>query len=238
MADKRTEDLIRKIRALRAKAEDSSTTEAEASSFAAKVAELLQQHGLAEAQLVEEEQSPISHERYVHEWTSPARRLLALAVCQLYMVRPIIDRGSRPWILIGRPHGVLMVKEMTSYLVKTTTRLSNEWKRANPAAPSSDRIDYRRGMYERLAERLREMRKQKDTPQYTPQGNPGNLPALYASETKLCVAYMRAHFQTAPSRGIRLNVGSAGQQGRAASDRVGLSPQIRAGSGALMIGKR
>ena len=115
--EKKLQDLLRKIRALKAKAEDASTTEAESMAFTAKVAEMLAQYGLEESQLKVEDQEQLGHEETLEKlWNaSPARRVLVHAVCKLYMVHTLrysagMKKGT--WVLIGRPHNIIMVKEM------------------------------------------------------------------------------------------------------------------------------
>ena len=237
-SDKRTEDLLRKIRLLRAKAEDPATTEAESLAFAAKVAEMLASHGLEESRLDVEEQSGVEHDSYAHNWTSPARRHLALAVCRLYMVRPIIDtHKGRPWVLIGRRSNIVMVQEMAAYLTGATIRLSNQYKKET----GGNHIDFRRGCFQRLCERLEEMRRaaaESEAPRRDVRGNPGNLPALYKNEHALTLEYMKQKFATKKlnMRGIRVGQDGAGA-GRRAGDGIGLQPQIRRAGGTMMIGK-
>jgi Protein of unknown function (DUF2786) len=224
-------NLMRKIRALKAKAEDPSTTEAESLAFAAKVAEMLAQHDLEEAQLDVGQQSveeQIGHEEYVSNWNaSPARRVLAIAVCHLYNVKPLIrSRKGEPWTLIGRKHNIVMVKDMTEYLIRTTLRLSKEYGRTNP---EGNVIDFRRGCFKRLSERITDMYWQtakREQPAYTPSGNPGNLPALYADEKKRLQQYVNDRWNVGTLRPQRVKQGASAIAGRAAGDRVSLNQQI------------
>jgi hypothetical protein len=232
--------LLKKIRALKAKADDASTTEAESMAFAAKVAELLAMYSLEEAQLEignGEESTPISHEEYVANWNaSPARRVLAIAVCRLYNVSPLIRTGKgQAWTLVGRKHNVIMVKEMVAYLIKTTVRLSNAWGKSNPLG---DVIDFRRGCFKRLSERLYELYQEtaKSTaPVYT-NNNPGNLPALYLTESKLLTAYIASKWRTKPLRAARIRQGASAMAGREAGDGISLNRQVGGASSRFMIG--
>jgi hypothetical protein len=239
-----SEDLLRKLRALKAKADDPSVTEAESLAYAAKVAELLAQHGLEEAQLVVEEQTGIGHEDYIssiNNWsTSPHRRMLAVAVCELYMVDVLISTYKDvPWTLVGRKHNIFMVKEMTDYLIKTTIRLSNLHGRANPG---SNVISFRRGCFLRLTERLSAMRDEKEAkrPQYTSQGQPRNLPALYENERKLTDGYIKKHFpDTVEGKyGPRLgrDYGEDAWAGYKAADAIGLDQQVGGGRSNHLLG--
>jgi len=238
------DDLLRKIRALKAKAEDPSVSEAEAMLFTAKVAELLAKHGLEEAQLKVEDQAGLGHEQTNEKmWNaSPARRALVLAVCTLYMVKTLrYSSGAMKgtWILIGRPHNIIMVKEMSEYLIKTVLRLSNEYGRKNKGA---NVIDFRRGCFLRVAERLYELQRQQARsaePVYTPTGNPGNLPALYKNEMELAQAYLRQHWPNAgASKGRAIKQGWDAMAGRAAGDSISLSRQVGGGRSNHLIGKR
>jgi hypothetical protein len=239
--DTKLEALLRKIRALKAKAEDKGTTEAESLAFAAKVAELLAQHGLEEAQLSVEEQTGVSHEDYVSDWnTSPYRRALAIAVCRLYMVSPLIrSKKGSPWTLVGRQHNIIMVKEMAAYLIKTTIRLSNAYGKINPKGV----VDFRRGCFKRLTERVLELREEqarKAAPEYTPQGNPGNLPALYRNETQLAAAYISQHYgKTGTYKQRSGKYGADAIAGRAAGDSISFNTQVGGGrSNHLLGGKK
>lgn len=238
--DTKLNALLRKIRALKAKADDPSTTEAESLAFAAKVAELLAQHGLEEAQLKTEDQEQVGHEDYVSNWnTSPARRLLVISICRLYMVKPLIRTGKgKPWSLIGKPHNVFMVKEMAAYLIKTTIRVGNEYGRNNPG---SNVTDFKRGCFKRLSERLNELHQQQSraaAPQYTPQGNPGNLPALYHTELQLAQVYIQQHFPNTGTYRRTIKQGVDAAAGRAAGDKISLNQQVSGGRSNHLIGRK
>lgn len=242
------DDVLRRIRALRAKAEKTDN-EHEAAAFAAKVAEMLAQYGLEEAQLAVEERSggDIGHEETViKEWdASPARRLMALAVCRLYMVKPILParRKGHPWTLIGRKHNIIMTKEMVLYLIDTTIRLSRKWRREN-AALASDEIDFRRGCFERLIERVNEIRLRQEQgaqAQFSAQGNPQNLPALYQQEMTMLKQYMKSNFDTRKAKMTGIRTGAAAEHGRSAANSIGLNTQVsgsRPAGGGFLLGKR
>jgi Protein of unknown function (DUF2786) len=234
--------LLDKIRKLKAKADDPSTTEAESLAFAAKVAELLAQHGLEEAQLKVEDQEEVGHEDYVANWNaSPARRVLVIAICKLYFVKPLVrSQKGKPWVLIGRKHNIVMVKEMSEYLIKTTLRLSNAYGKTTPGA---NVIDFRRGCFKRLSERLVDLYDQQAKaamPQWTPTGNPGNLPALYGHEGKLATAYMQRVFPNVGTlRPQRVKQGWDAMAGRAAGDKISLNRQVGGGgSSSYLLGKK
>jgi hypothetical protein len=235
MTQDKIKALLDKIRKLKNKAEDSATTEAESLAFAAKVAELLAQHGLEEAQLEVKDQEAVEHEReLMKSWeTSGSRRVLAWAVCRLYMVYAIRHPQQKQWTLVGRKHNIIMVKDMMDYLVKTVLRLGRDYGKERPGA---DITDFKRGCFMRIAERIEELRMQQiraAQPAYTAQGNPGNLPALYANELELSKKYYAAHFGGGRLRTstTRVKQGWDAMAGRAAGDRVSLSRQVGSGRG-------
>jgi Protein of unknown function (DUF2786) len=232
--------LIRVIRALKAKAEGTNN-ENEAAAFTAKAAEMMAQYGLEEAQLAVEEQSPIEEVTEKQDWSSPSRRALAVAVCRLYMVRPLLANQKGHWILIGRKHNIMMAKEMCDYLVKTTLRLSNTWRKENFAS-NAQMIDFRKGCFIRLGERIGELRRQQEqaeAPKFHPGGNPANLPALRGQEKDLLDEYLkrtRPHLRYARRSTIR--TGAAASAGYAAGGTVSLSRQVGGKSSSHLIGHR
>lgn len=234
-----TESLIKKIRALRRKAEDPSVTEAEAMAFMSKVQELLAQHSLSitDIDIDESAEDKVRQTSMDEVWHSPARRMVLRAVCELYMCRAIGPaRGSRPrvWTIVGRPSNVTVAVEMTDYLIKTTVRLSKRYVRENPGA---DGIDFRRGCMARLVERVMilVMEQRKAKPEYRPDGNPGNLPALYESERSLIQNEM-AKMSLRRSKVSPLREGADARAGRRAAEDIGLHTQVGGGGGRLMIG--
>ena len=230
--------LFQRIRALRAKAEHPNTSEAESMIFMAKVTALMQEHGLAEAQLSVEEQEGINHEEAEANWSaSPARKAMFNAVCALYMVRPLHYAGTKRWIFVGRPHNVIMAKEMAEYLLKTTVRLSGQYKKRT----GGNHIDFRRGCFARLTERLFEIKRNQTSGEatYTPTGNPNNLPALYTNEDNLMTAYIKQQWgHTKTARRSRVKYGMDGLAGRVAGDGISLNQQVAKGGSVLRISKR
>jgi hypothetical protein len=230
------DSLIRKIRALRAKASDMAVTEAEAAAYAEKVQELLAAHGLEIGDLGAEktEEETIAGQR--HDFSgSPARQVMLRAVCLYYMCTAVGPaRKGDPWTIVGRPTNVMVALEMFEYLLSTVIRMSNAYHRDNRGA---NKIDWRRGCMLRLAERLCELH---DAERAKPQerqsnGNPGNLPALLHDEGRQVTAWMRANMQTKKSS-THVRQGDDAARGRAAAEGIGLHRQV-VGAGRLMIGK-
>lgn len=238
------QDLLRKIRALRAKAE-STNSEAEAAAFAAKAAELMAQYGLEESQLKVEEQSEITHEDAGTDtklWEqNPARRLLVRTLAKLYMCEIVTFKDGR-MVVLGRKHNIAMVREMSEYLIKTTLRLAREWRKRTVAS-FNDATDFRRGCLVRLTERVREMlhaQRHSSAATYTATGNPGNLPALYGREINLIKAYGSKHFNLRwVASNTKIKMGAAAAEGRRAADTVSFNKQVGAASrSSYMIGSK
>lgn len=239
-----TENLLRKIRALRDKANDPSVTEAEAVLFTQKVQELLTKHGLSMADVSSagaKQQDDLGGTSVEERWKSPARKALLRAVCRFYMCEAVSPgRGSHQWTIVGRPHNVTVALEMADYLIATTIRLSNEYGRKNRGQNVSV-VDFRRGCMARLTERLYTMlhEQKKQAAVYTSAGNPGNLPALFKSEAQLIKAELR-RMGTVSTKSRTIKQGADAVAGRAAAEKIGLTGQIGGGQrvGRLMIGSK
>jgi Protein of unknown function (DUF2786) len=232
--DTKLDRLIRTIRALRAKA-DGTNNEHEAEAFSAKVQALMAEYGLEESALRVEDQDEIDSETLVASW-SPTKRQMINACTRLYMCRIIMMGGGR-WTLVGRRHNMAITREMMDYLVRATNRLSKSYSRI-----SKDQVDFRKGCYLRLAERLTELRSMqtRQTAVFTPQGNPGNLPALYKTEGQLTQDKVSALFgKTQSVRGRSIKVGEHSAHGRAAAEGISLNSQIGGrGSSVRLLGSK
>lgn len=232
------EGLIKKLRALRAKANDRSVTEAEAAAYAAKVQELLTTHGLAMSDIGADQTEEERVEQKFHRWDgSPARQVMLRGVCRFYMCTAVGPaRKGEGWIIVGKPTNVMVALDMFDYLLSTVIRLSNEYGRSTPG---SNKIDWRRGCMTRLAERLDEMRKAEEAKpkEFRANGNPGNLPALFSSEHQLVRSYMKANMETKQAT-TRVRQGDDAAHGRAAAEGIGLHRQVGGGGGRLQIGSK
>jgi len=236
--------LARKIRALMAKANDASVTEAEAASYAAKVQELLVKNGLSMSDVKEPdiERGDVevsNHDEKTRRWTSPSRKILLRSVCRFYMCEAVSPaRGDKTWKIVGRPHNVEVALSMTDYLVRTTIRLSNEWGKKNIG---ENIIDFRKGCMMRLSERLDEMRREKthkEKPVWN-GSNPGNLPALFVSEQTLVRNFMKENMNIRFATPKAIRYGKTGYDaGRAAGSAMSLHGQVGNGGGRLMIGRK
>lgn len=231
--------LVRKIRALRAKAEGKGVTEAEAQAFAAKVQELLAANGLSMADIADPTVAQEDVAGTAHpdkKVGSPARKVLFRAVCRYYMCEAIgPGRGQINWTIVGKPQNVFVALEMFDYLIKTTIRLSNEYGRANIG---SNKIDFRRGCMSRLAERLGEALAEtiKAKPEWRSPGNPGNLPALFKTERQQVEQFMKSKMNIRWGKATKIKQGGDAAMGRRAANDISLHQQVGGGGGRLMIG--
>lgn len=233
----RMEDLIRKIRALRAKAEG-TTNEHEAAAFAAKVQQLLSENNISEASIkIDEEVEDVDRVWFGKtKWdAAPQRKALAWAVARLYYCEAVAPRkNGGDWSIVGKPTNVIVAREMIDYLINTTIRLSKNYN------GPGNKIHFRRGCFVRLTERVKELRKQQAAqaqPTYGLKGQATNVPALYKQELTLVKDWMRS---TGGFKFSKANIknpsGEAFEAGREAGDKVSLATQV--GGGRLAIGSR
>jgi hypothetical protein len=230
-----TEALIDKIRKLRAKADDPSTTEAEASLFAAKVAELLAQHGLSESHLEvdDPDKSAVVSEVWFGDYLTEAwRRAICNSAARLYFCVGYsqdvggVGKKKRNHVFVGKPHNVAVARDMSDYLIQTTLRLGRTYRQAGRTR--TEHINFMKGCGVRLAERLNELYKAQtaSAPQRATNGNPSNLPALYADEATLVAEYLKAHTKLRDMRGHIQVYTNGAAAGRAAGNTVSLSAQV------------
>jgi hypothetical protein len=237
-----TEQLIEKIRKLRAKSEDPSTTQAESEAFAAKVADLLAQHQLTMADIADDTPEFVE-EVFDDGYANPWRRSVFFAAARLYGSCPVnttqwyTDRRGRQrdrlaFLAVGRPHTVAVTLEMTDYLFRTVVRLAQAHARENPDPYQSRRsvqLAFERGCGEALARRLNDLRWRQES--VSGCRDPHAL--AIRSEQKQAEDYAFEHvidgkIQSGANRG-----GSAA--GAAAAEGISLAPQIRTGSGPRLL---
>jgi hypothetical protein len=220
--------LLAKIRKLMAKANDSATTEAEAAAFAAKVQELLLQNGLAMSDVKDapEQTESVSEGTYdFKRWNSPHRRGLMATVCTYYMCSVLYMSRHKKVIVIGKPQNVEVALSMTDYLIGTVVRLSTQYGKTHPGA---NIVDFRRGAMLRLRERLIEEARRMKEAAATPSRNPGNLPAVFQSESQLVSAYVRSKYNPRPTKARAIKHGADAWAGRKAADGISLHQQVGA----------
>lgn len=232
--------IIDKILKLRAIAEHNSSDEIQATIFAAKVAELLAAHDLSIADLVEEQEG-VTEFMWNTMYADPWRRAMWSQVCALYFCDLIKDhwwdtesrvnrRGIR---IIGRPEHIFVAREMCEYLEKTIMRLATDYARTHPDSLYHQRrvhLSFERGCGERMAARLAELKLDREAGEKkkTASGNPGNLPALYDSESLAVREYKDKMEGLTRRRRRRSKMDhEASLAGILAADSIKLDPQLQ-----------
>ena len=193
--------LIDKVRKLLAKANDPSVTTEEAASYAAKAAQLLQQHNLDSSLLSEKERS----EGFVIElWnqtqaTNVWKKFVVYSAARVYMCKAVeskrwewvVDRKTKLkkpvlkacWEFVGRPHNIEVLKEMVEYLTKTTVRLGLQYSKSIGRPTPEVRWAFEKGCGLTISQRLDEMYQEATR---VKKGSDGSgLPALYSTELTL-----------------------------------------------------
>lgn len=240
MTNEQQDKLVDKLRKLKAKADDPNISEAEAALYAAKVAELLQQHNLSEAMLSAEEQESVVEERVESSKAhDPWANQMAMAVARLYFCSLLLIKvGSQKtnFIFVGKPHNIEVAKSMTLYLIKTIGRLAVTYANSNEAIMSDPnwsftraRNGFERGAGERMRRRLNGMYADQTAskPQRAASGNPSNLPALYEDELGLTKAFIAAMANVRAGRGRGSNTsGDHAARGFAAAGNISLNTQV------------
>ena len=231
---KSRDDILARIRALRAKASDSAASEAEAQAAAAAAAKLLMRYDLDEAELNETpEDVTLTPAFDVH----PVQKFTSRAISRLTETRCWFD--NKRLRFAGLPHDVEMAMYLTEMLRGAAER---GWMQAYMDQPlrAGKRLDmatFREGFYagfsERLSERMNELAEERAKAR--PTGTD-----IVLSKHGLIAAQLE-------KEGIRLkqvNLGSlhGSQSGRAAGhsagDRVGLGRPIAAdASGIRALGR-
>lgn len=222
--------IMRKIRLLMAKAQGTNN-EHEAASFAAKVQELLLEHGLAVSDIgtadpsaprekVEQHDTPGSGKNFLK---SPARKALLFSVCRFYMCQ-FMRYGSERVVIIGKKSNAEVAASMMIYLLEQTIRLSNRYGREHELSMTAV-TDFRKGCMLRLCDRLDKLRYERELAARQPSTNPGNLPAVFASETEQVKAYM-ATLKVKVGRPLKIQEGQHAMAGRSAAERISLAPQV------------
>lgn len=223
--------IMRKIRLLMAKAQGTNN-EHEAAAFAAKVQDLLLEHGLAVSDIgtadphaprerVGEHATPGDGKNFLK---SPARKALLFAVCKFYMCQ-YLRWGSHRVVIVGKKSNAEVAASMMQYLLDQTVSLSNRYGRDHGLTTAAV-TDFRRGCMLRLCDRLDKLRYERELAAKTPTGNTGNLPALFVDETEQVKAYMST-LKVRVGRPMNIKQGQHAMAGRSAAERISLAPQAR-----------
>lgn len=160
------EDVIRKIRALLAKAE-STFSEAEALACAAKAKQLMAKHEVSEEDVSDERIGSVhNHKRISDTW----RQWLAVSTARWFncaVIREEFERTNRSGdkvseiglVYIGRKSDALVAQLMTDHFVATVSRLANEYCKKDKARGQNEWRKYAKGCALRLAQRIYELSK-------------------------------------------------------------------------------
>ena len=245
-----SEKIIDKIRKLKAKADDGSVTEEEASLYAEKVAALLQQHNLSEAalEIKSEEQEVTQDKLYNSKTGDPWAQTMARAIANLYFCDIFISNGGdgkTRIAFVGKPHNIEVAKSMTEYLIKTIGRLANAYTRLPSTQAHWDytfsraKYGFERGAGLRMYSRIMNLYKEQNAsaPQTSTSGNPANLPALYQNEAALVKNFMD-QIGLSKNRGRGADTsGHHAANGAAAANGISLSRQVGSKSSYMIGGK-
>lgn len=218
------DNLIKKIRALLAKANDKSVTEAEAALFAAKAQELLIKNNLAMGDLSQKDvdRGGVTDSYVADRWNSPSRKHLLNAVCKFYMCHLLTTSGKQV-ILVGRPHNVAVAMEMADYLIQTVVRLSNAWGRTEGAVQKQV-ISFRKGAMISLCHRLQKMI---DDREKAKSANTSRELVLFKDESAMVAEYVQTKFnpRTTKARKMTADHAAFAAGSRAARD-IKINEQI------------
>lgn len=240
------EKMIARIRALRAKAADAASSEAEAQTAAEAAAKLLAKLDLSEADLAEDDRDQIvTAETDMQD----VYDLVAGSIGRLTETHPVVihrdydDCRRKMLSFTGEPADV----EMALYLSEVVRGAANRgWMQAFMERPkrgkskATDLDTFKRGFWqgigERLAYRIHELADQRCQTRETHGTN-----AVVVSKRGRINAHLAQTFGKLSSRSAR-NMGGAQdgyRAGRAAADKVGLGRPINSGStGPAMIGAK
>ena len=157
------EDIIRKIKALIAKAQ-STNSEAEAMACAAKAQELMAKHNLTETQVSDDAIGELpKNKRIADEW----RRWLAASTARLFNCSLIITHFEREWknggrgydkcwSFVGRQGDRVTADLMTDYFIGAVVRLANEHRKEVKGGQQEWRM-FAKACALRLSKRIYEM---------------------------------------------------------------------------------
>ena len=201
-------DIIKKIKALQAKARDSATTEAEQMAFAAKVSELLIKHSLDPSVLddIKQDEILVSTEMYPRNYTHPWRPVLAKSVAQLYFCKILLittertteyTNAKKRMLFIGKPHNRAIAISMFEHFENTIKRMATD-----RYSGRGDIATFERGCGLWLANRIDEYYHSLQRP--SPAGD-RSVPILYQTEEKAVQVVYEGYN---PRTGKSLNLGT------------------------------
>lgn len=187
MADR--DEIIAKIRALRAKAEDAAATEAEAMAAAEFAARLLTKHDIKPDELAEVAKSEgvvsgFRQGKVLH----PVAQYTGWAIQQFTETRCYFNRGEAKYI--GLEEDVLMAVYLTEMLIGAGKRAwvayseESRLDKIGFARLQVARVSFFRGFAGRVSDRLMELKEQRDLARQTTQGD-SNSTALVVVKSEI-----------------------------------------------------
>lgn len=218
-----SDDIIRKIKALIAKAQ-STPSEAEALACMSKAKELQDKHNLSDRDVSEEAIKELpKNKRIADEW----RRWLASSTARMFNCAIVIDNFQRTdrygaqiwdrcWSFVGRKSDMITADLMTDYFIDTVVKLANAHRKEIDGGQNEWRM-YAKACALRLSQRIFEAsQKAADEKQLAiikqhmdDEMNLGK--ARKSKEIALSGASARAGFKDADSVGLNLQATSDGQ---------------------------
>lgn len=221
-------DRIRKLFAL-----STSPNEAEATAALEKAHELLRQYNLDIAQLSAEEESEIVEEPCLDGSRLPNwKKILVIHVtrenfCETYQKFDRVAYGYQriskyyTFQIIGKPHNVVVAKEMLNYLFAAIDRLGRRY-------PGSVRNSYKAGVVSTLIERIHEASQKEST-------DPTNR-ALVVAEKALIKRFLDEKQLKNSRVSLSANSESAYMNGQRDGNTISLNSQISKNTSSGIVG--
>ncbi len=185
------DDIIAKIRAMRAKAEDHAATEAEAMAAAEMAARLLVKHDIKPEELAEvaKSEGTISGFRQ-GKVLHPIAQYTAWSIQQFTETKGYFPRGSGEVKFVGLEEDVLMAVYLTEMLIGAGKRAWVAFSDENGLAKIGfqrlqiARVSFFMGFAQRVSDRLNELKEMRDAQRQTAQGS-SNATALVVVKSEI-----------------------------------------------------
>lgn len=237
------EEIIAKIRAMRAKAEDSAATEAEAMAAADMAARLLIKHDIKPDELAEVAKSEGSVSGFGQgKVLHPIAEYASYAVQQFTETKAYFPRGTGEVKFIGLEEDVLMAVYLIEMLVGAAKRAwigfseENGIERIGFKRMQVARVSFFFGFAMRVSERLEQLKAERDAARQSAQGT-SNSNALVIVKSEIIK-------RTMEEQGIRIG-GTLNSKrtidtntmmaGREHGDKVNLNRPVNGGSGTMGV---
>jgi len=214
--EKKMEIVMEKIKKLLRLSE--SPNEAEASLAIEKAQNLLREYNLSMQDIEKDKNSEIKKEDLFELKREPTwKSLIISGVCQAYYCKSFLYKkrlNLKDYVyvrnIIGKEHNVIVAIEVIKYLFSAVERLAKEYKGKN-------KLDYKKGLACRIADRLKELNKQ----------DREYCNALVVSEEGFLNKYLKENFNvTTRYSNVRINHNEAYSRGYKDGNNVSLNTQI------------